>query len=928
MDEDEVLFNENARDTVILSGQNTLKIPEALVGVERQLMLTKLVLARKKMTSDQALNLGLELARLLDQVHTERLSFNKLATLVPEEYADHWRETLEFLTILTETWPKVLKENNAVDAAERRNFIFDEQVRSWITDPPSELVIAAGSTGSIPSTADLLSCVSRLKNGFVVLPGLDKVSTKEAWEALKDSHPQFGMAHLLKHIGVEREDVKDWQKQDLCNVMQNRSHIIQAALTPANFKTPPLPDEKEIKIAIDGITHIECPTPREEAATIALMMRRALENPQQTAALVTPDRSLARRVASELSRWNIEIDDSAGIPLAQTPPGSFLRLIARMFSDDLAPASLLAALKHPLAAGGMSTQIFRNLVRDLEIFILRGPRPAQGIDGLLAAIKINADLKKEKKQHKEVKTLIRLRTFIKELQNIFKPFSQILDGSPKTLAEVVNQHVHLAEALARTEENIGADRIWIGDAGESAALFISEIINYGDLLEINAKSDYSAMLHSLMAGRVVRPRFGRHPRLNIWGPLEARLQQADLMILSGLNETVWPPEAKASPWMSYPMMVEFGLPTPERRIGLAAHDFTQAFCSPQIVLTRSLRVDGTPTVPSRWLLRLENLLNQKGFNIGSNKEIPWLKWIDTIDAPKEILDPRLAEPSPQPPVAARPRRLSVTKIETWLRDPYAIYAREILDLRRLEPLDAEPGAAERGIIIHKILEQFKNDYPDKLPEDAENHLLKIAQITFNKDLPYPGVRAFWWPRFERIANWFIAYEKNNHSKGYKTIATEVNGEMTIMGHSGDFKLKAIADRIDIDNYQGLTIIDYKTGSVPTTKQVETGLTPQLSLEAAIAKNGGFENIKAGPLSHLIYIQLSGGRVSGKANLLKVDPDEVADDALKQLTRLVVQFDDVKTPYLSSRKPMFQDRPSAYDHLARVKEWRGQTEDEE
>jgi ATP-dependent helicase/nuclease subunit B len=931
MDEDEVLFNEHVADTINFPDQEALQIPEALAGIERQLMLTKLVLARKNMAPDQAVNLGLELARLLDQVHTERLSFSKLATLVPEEYADHWRETLEFLTILTEAWPKVLKERSSIDAAERRNLMFDGQVRSWTANPPSGLVIAAGSTGSIPSTANLLSCIARLENGSVVLPGLDRTVTKEAWGALKDNHPQFGMAHLLKHIGVNREDVSDWQKQDLCNVLKNRSHLIQAALTPASFKTPSLPDKKEISIAIEGITRIDCPTPREEAAIIALMMRQAIENPKQTAALVTPDRSLARRVATELSRWNIEIDDSAGIPLAQTPPGSFLRLIARMFSDNLAPASLLAALKHPLAAGGMATQTFRSLVRDLEISILRGPRPAPGIDGLLAAIKINTSLKREKNHQAEVEVLIRLRTFIKDLQKIFEPFMQVMDGSVKTLVEVVNQHVHLAEALASTEEDDGADRIWSGDAGKSAALFISEIINYGDLLEINAGADYPAMLHSLMAGRVVRPSFGRHPRLNIWGLLEARLQQADVMILSGLNETVWPPEAKASPWMSYPMLIEFGLPTPERRIGLAAHDFTQAFCSPQIVLTRSLRVDGTPTVPSRWLLRLVNLLEQQGLEISSPEETPWLHWMYKIDAPKEVYDPRLAEPSPRPPVTARPRKLPVTSIETWLRDPYAIYARNILELRPLNPLDTEPDAAERGIIIHKVLEQFQKDYPSDLPEDAEKRLLDIGREIFDRDLPYPSVRAFWWPRFKRIVDWFIAYEKNNRSMGYKTIATEVEGSWTILGLAGDFTLTARADRIDTDIDQNLIIIDYKTGSVPSAPQVKSGLTPQLSLEGAIAKRGGFNNIKAAQLSQLIFLRLSGSRIAGKAIPLidkKLKIEEIADEALKELGALIAHFDDAKTPYLSSRKPMFEDRTGYYDHLARVKEWRGQAEAED
>ena len=924
MDEDEILFNDDLPENIALSSQRSSQIPEALTGIERQLMLAKLILAKKKISSDQASNLGLELARLLDQVHRERLSFKNLASLVPEEHANHWRETLEFLTILTEVWPKILKERNAIDPADHRNRLFDEQVRSWTTNPPTEPVIAAGSTGSIPSTADLLSCIARLKNGLVVLPGLDRTLSKEAWSALKENHPQYGMAHLLKHIGIRREDVKDWQKKDLEVELKTRSQLIHAALTPARCEIASLPDDKEITNACENITRVDCPTPREEATVIALMMREALETPKQTAALITPDRKLARRVATELNRWNIDIDDSAGIPLSQTPPGSFLRLTARMIADDLAPVSLLAALKHPLAAGGMKTEYFRSLVRELEVYILRGPRPKPGIDGLLEAIKIydNSENKKNQKYY------VRLKKFLNELEKIFNPLSQIMNGSLLNLAEVVIQHIHLAEALAKTINDDGADRIWANEAGKNAALFISEIINHGDLIQINPKSEYPALIHTLMAGRVVRQRFGRHPRLKIWGLLEARLQQADVMILGGLNENTWPSEPNASPWMSYQMMLEFGLPTPDRRIGLAAHDFTQAFCAPNIVLTRSRQVDGTPTVPSRWLLRLENLLEKRKPKIETNEQEKWLQWVNNIDAPKKNYDPSLAEPSPCPPIAARPKKLPVTSIETWLRDPYAIYARKILDLPVLKPLDSEPGAAEFGSHIHEILDQFKKKYQNDLPEHAEQILLDLGKNIFKNHCPYPGVSAFWWPRFKRIAHWFIGHEISNRSKGYKNLGTEINGSMILKGNKGDFTLTARADRIDFVNNVGLVIIDYKTGQLPTGKQVASGFKPQLSLEGAIAINGGFEKIEAAPLSQLIFIQLTGSGIAGKAMPLKLETEEIVDEALDELIKLVNQFNDEKTPYLSSRRPMFQDRSGDYDHLARVKEWRAQPGDEE
>lgn len=423
-----------------------------------------------------------------------------------------------------------------------------------------------------------------------------------------------------------------------------------------------------------------------------------------------------------------------------------------------------------------------------------------------------------------------------------------------------------------------------------------------------------------MIGRVVRPRYGTHPRLFIWGLMEARLQRADLMILGSLNESTWPPETAASPWMSRPMMSAFGLSLPERRVGLTAHDFTQALGAQHVVMTRAERVAGTPTVPSRWLRQLDNLLARLAIPDVLTKDEPWLPWAEAQDRPST--NRAIAPPKPTPPTTVRPNRLSVTRIETLIRDPYAIYASHILGMQPLDPLEADPGAAVRGEIVHDALDEFVRIFPDDLPRDAEQQLLEIGERVFHSHQTRPGVRALWWPRFRRIAEWFIANEKRRRDQGYRTCVTEISGEITLPGLYSDFTLSARADRIDNRADVGYVIIDYKTGTAPTAKQVEAGWSPQLPLEAAIAEAGKFPGIAPGETASLVYMRLTGGRTPGEERILRLDTRTVIDTALSGVGKLIHKFEDPLTPYLSQPRPQFLNRFGEYDHLARVKEWRG------
>jgi ATP-dependent helicase/nuclease subunit B len=425
------------------------------------------------------------------------------------------------------------------------------------------------------------------------------------------------------------------------------------------------------------------------------------------------------------------------------------------------------------------------------------------------------------------------------------------------------------------------------------------------------------MLDALMAGQVVRPRFGRHPRLNIWGPLEARLQSADLVVLGGLNEGGWPADPAPDPWMSRPMRESFGLPLPERRIGLAAHDFAQLICAREVVLTRAQKTEGTPTVPSRWLLRLETVLAGCGLIDAFRPDARWLGLQQGLIAADEHrpIDP----PAPCPPVSARPRRLSVTRIETWVRDPYAVYARDILRLRPLDPLEADPGAAERGTIIHEALDRFLRAYPDALPDDALERLSAIGAEAFGATLARPAVRAFWWPRFERIARWFLSREAERRAMVAAT-ATEISGRLEIDGPAGPFVLTATADRIDRLAGGGLVIIDYKTGAAPSDKQVWAGYAPQLPLEAAMAHRGGFDGIAAGPVEELAHWRLTGGNPPGEVRAIGGDLSELAAEAHDGLVKLIAAFDAAETPYYVIPNPARIPRFNDYEHLERLGEW--------
>ena len=933
IDEDDLSFDEM---DALVSAAGT-GIPPAIPGLRRQLLLARHVVqvmgGTIRTRPAQAAQLAAELGRLFDQIHTERLSIDALDQLVPDELARHWQITLDFLQPIARQWQETLQADGAIDPADRRQRLLTAQARVWRSSPPAGPVIAAGSTGSMPATAGLLAVIARLPQGVVVLPGLDTASDDAHWRAIDvdaddpdyaaaTSHPQFGLAQLLRRLGIGRDKVHPWPLCGTARTGGGRGRVLARALAPA-AQAPALRSEGGDADAFAGVTLVEAASPEEEARAIALLMRRTLATPERTAALVTPDRVLARRVAAELLRWDIAVDDSGGRPLADTPPAAFLRLIGRMAAERFAPVSLLSVLKHPLAAAGCSPAAFRADVRKLERHILRGLQPAPGIDGLRRAL--------ETKSPEAGDTARRVAGVLDALEAACAALTGVFDaGTATTPGEILTALGHTAEALATTDAQRGGVRLWSGDDGEALAGFIAELADALHHEAPIAPGEWPDLFDVLLAGRVVRPRWGRHPRLAIWGPLEARLQCADVMILAGLNEKTWPPATQPGPWMSRPMLRAFGLPLPERRIGLSAHDFCQAFAAPEVWLTRARRQEGAPTVCCRWLLRLQALLHDSGWaEASAGRAAPLLHWQRQLDTPAVIRP--APPPAPAPPVSVRPRELSVTQVETWLRDPYAIYARHILRLRKLDPLGAEPEPAHFGTQVHAAIRDFLSEPGD--PAEAHERLLTCGRRAFGELLTRPRVAIFWWPRFQRIARWFVAAEAERRGDVVETW-TETCGRMALDAPAGAFRVNATADRIDRCRDGALAIIDYKTGKPPTTAEVENGAAQQLPLEAAIARAGGFPGIAAGtPIAELCYWHLKGGddggnRCSVSGSGRKSSAAALAEAAELSLAQLVATFDDPATPYASQPRPHLAPRYSDYAHLARVREWAIESDEEE
>lgn len=933
------------------SPADLLSLPLAVPRIERQLVLTRLAIAWARAEAAggltprpvpaspaDAVRLAADLARLIDEMATAGVGFDALSAIEAEDYPRFWQTTLSFLEIAGQAWPAYLAERGFADPVARRDRLIRSEAARLTARPPRAPVIAAGSTGSIPATGELLKAIAYLPDGAVILPGLDRDLDAASWDAIGSepapSHPQFGLHQLLAAIGIAREEVAE--------IGERPPHLAQRARLLSDAMRPAITTDGWQALTIapgadEGLSLIQARTEQEEALAVAIALRESVETTGGAAALVTPERNLARRVSLELRRWGIAVDDSAGEPLAGTPPAVFLRLLIEAVAAPEEPVKLLALLKHPLAAFGLARGACRRAARALEGALFRGAKPGESLAGLPAAVTA-ARASIADKAHPVPRARRRLADWDWEAAAAVAAAVAAMLGPLEAHAgegaDAGAIGATLSEAAARAaSDEAGNDTGFAsGDAAETLAALLGAIADSPAGAVPLRLSDFPGFLGALMAGVTVRRAAPGHARIHIWGTLEARLQPVDLVILGGLDEGVWPADAPTDPWLSRGMRQAVGLAPPERRIGLAAHDFTSHVLAPTAILTRAEKRGGSPTVASRWLQRLAATLGEArmaALGARGQRYVSWARQLDRID-PKLVRP--VARPEPRPDPALRPRSLSVTQIETWIRDPYAIYARQILGIRPLEAIGAPPDAATRGTLVHGILAALVEQRIDPGSREAEARLLAVARDAFRPLEAFPDTYFLWWIRIEAIIRWFVRWERGREGTVAERIA-ETAGSLAIEAPLGPFTLNGRADRIDRRRDGRVEIYDFKTGTPPSAAQVLTGFAPQLGLEAAMVRAGAFSQIAAGTeIAALGWLGVNNAgfrEVERSAVGTNHTADDVAARSLELLAQLVRAYDEQAQPYRSQERPMFERRyPGEYDHLARLDEWRLATIDED
>jgi ATP-dependent helicase/nuclease subunit B len=899
-------------------------IPPAIEPMRRHMILTRLVQnARaaegKPVDTGEAMRLGIALGTTLDQLLVERKTPHDVASLpVAEALQGHWQTALATLNLLLEAWPRELAARGCIDSADRRNRLFDALAKRWRIEPPSGFVIAAGITTSAPAIATLLRVVSELPKGQVVFPDLDLNLTEAQWDAIAplepvdpagpreraaESHPQFALKLLLERMGVARDEVALWRWGSAHDARAARGKAITNAMLPALltgvWRT--VPDRERI---LQGVTALEAVNPAEEAQAIAIALREVLETPERTAALVTPDRDLATRVSAHLRRWGINADDSAGRPLAQLPSGMLLTAIASAAAERFAPVPLLALLKHPLVRAGDGRLAWLDNVRALDL-MLRGPRPGPGLSGITALL--------AEPPSRQAGLAKRLGLWWAEVEEILAPLEQTFTGDSGIVA--------LTGCVREVAGKLSGDQVWAGYQGRSASELIAAIETAApDGPPHCDAAEFVAVLGQLLAAESVRPPQGGHPRIAILGLIEAQLQQSDLMILAGLNEGVWPALPSPDPWLAPRVRYALGLPGLERRIGLAGHDLANGLGAPQVIISRALRDASAPTVASRFWLRLRALAGPKW-----EEERRCLALARAIDTPAAV-EP-VARPLPCPPTAARPLEIAVTDVDRLKADPFGFYARRILRLSSLDPVDADPSAAWRGTAVHDVLEQWL-----KQDDARPAALMARARALLASATQHPVMRVLWQPRLMLAIQWIAETVAAQRAEDRSIVFGEEWGDAVIAG----IKLYGKADRVDRVPDGSIIVVDYKSGKAPSGAQVKAGYSLQLGLLGLIAREGGFKKVEKGTrASGFEYWSLGRNSDGGFGKIASpVDPNgtrgRIPTDQFVDL--VASQFVDVAATYLTGTAP-FAARPhpdapvfTDYDHLMRLDEWFGKGND--
>ena len=863
----------------------------------------------------QRLGLALSLRSLIHQLDTQEIDLTNLGQAYDLELSEHREAILGLLELIQSDLSSNLDQLQKATFATWRNRMLRREAQRLNDQQASKPIVAAGSTGTIPATRSLLLAIARQPMGAVVLPGLDQTLDETSWKNLSPEHAQFAMKNLIEEFNVKRDEVQRLGAGDTAQ------EFLQAELlrptSTAEIWSQSLPgNANTLQKATGHIKLIEARERHLEARSIALIMRRTLVvSNDKTAALITPDRNLAARVKNELQRWNISIDDSAGQPLSKFGIASACHALGQVVLQNFAATSLFDFLKHPDVSSKFLFADKSSVLKAMEVALLRNGAVGEGLAGISQAFARAKEGKEKGERLHPLAASLDEKSWLdmeKTLQFLTQVLSPLQESRNTSFADCLAKFMAVLKNLCPAHETATAEDLAFSEIEKQ----LREDSDY--FPDCDMRGFLVNLLHILETTPYRSPA-KTHPRLTILGTLEARLLPADIVILGGLNEGIWPPDPDPGPWLNRPMRRILDLAQPEREIGLAAHDFAQGLGYPEVYLTWSKRISGTPKNPSRWILRLRNLFSAAGLPDQHCEDMMWTQQAELLD--EAVMQP-LNKPRASPPVESRPTRFSVTEIENLLRDPYGMYAKKVLSLVPFESLAEKSDPRLRGTLFHAAIANWTSRLNSSACSDSLQLLQEAGRAVMLPLMNDPEVAAFWMPAFGRMADW-LSETDGRLRENVVRLFSEVGGRMTFPVGSIQHVLTARADRIDVLSSGGARIIDYKTGEVPTPAQVNSGFSPQLFLEAAILQSGGFKDLGPMSISELLYIKLSAGRDPGELQYVpnkQIAIDEKAKLELEGLKAHLASYQTLETAYLPRRAPKTEIQVMAYDHLSRFAEW--------
>jgi ATP-dependent helicase/nuclease subunit B len=796
----------------------------------------------------QRYKIAKSLYQLFEDLEENQVDASQIKSIDDSNLAKHHQFTVEFFQSFYIQIKNHLIKNNLMFAGNFHNLLCSKYCEIIETQKISQNIVIAGSTGSILSSKKLIKSIKNYENGCVILYGYQKHLNAE------EIHPQYYLNELIKFLDLEKLNVPEIKnlefinspeiKKDFCNLIFNDYKNFD------NFKKTCEEIGKNNEIAEIVLNlEISCfDNEINEAKSIVNIIKEYNQKDLEIA-VICNNQNLSRILKSYLNAYQVNYNDASSQSAIYLDIIGFLLLIFEIKNNEFNSHIFLSFLKHNFFVKLNNEK----LIEEFEINILRDDRINLRIEGIEAKIKNSkfADF------------------FNKIIENL--PIDNSLNSLIKAFEFFTNQNFNqiLSKSIAGKEifeffELLKQQNFYFQNIEDLKIIFNE--ISYFEKSKLDSNVD-------------------------ILSPIEARLLNFDLIIVSSLNENDFP-QIDNHGWIGAKIKKDLGVNKTLKKIGQNGFDFCNYLSNKKIILTHSKYRLGQHNVESPFITKLKTLCKILNLNIDKS-QFYQRKINENLHFIPQYLAPSFGNPSEN----YRPKNYYITDISHLISNPYFIYVKKVLKIEELKKIDYEPSYAEFGSFIHKALEDYiKNPTNINFEEIFEKYFLsKQAKL-------------IWYPKFLKIFENFC--EDNQEFIDDENILEE-----SIKIDLENIKISGKVDRILIDNEKNIKIIDYKTGQVPTKKDVICGLEPQLTVYALILSETLFKNSKIKELNYWKLTRTDGSKIIKIFN----NEDEISEAILATKNGLKIIFDYFSNP----QNKFFATKNEEDDYiqnLSRIKEW--------